>query len=103
MRKPYTAQFTTASASAIAGTDMDGPEPDTTPFDAISTQGNKLLRVWAQRKSPPRHDPANLPVASNTKPTSTNPHHMSPTDGRRQASFSSYSSFVSSLHKAGTL
>ncbi|OAL20197.1 hypothetical protein AYO22_09091 [Fonsecaea multimorphosa] len=24
---------------------MDGPEPDTTPFDAISTQSNKLLRA----------------------------------------------------------
>lgn len=25
---------------------MDGPEPDTTPFDAISVQSNKLLRVY---------------------------------------------------------
>jgi len=25
---------------------MDGPEPDTTPFDAISTQSNKLLRQY---------------------------------------------------------
>ena len=27
---------------------MDGPEPDTTPFDAISVQSNKLLRVRIQ-------------------------------------------------------
>ncbi|KAK4935341.1 hypothetical protein LTR10_023603 [Elasticomyces elasticus] len=25
---------------------MDGPEPDTTPFDAITTQGNKLMRQY---------------------------------------------------------
>ncbi|OQV01501.1 hypothetical protein CLAIMM_06848 [Cladophialophora immunda] len=25
---------------------MDGPEPETTPFDAISTQSNKLLRQY---------------------------------------------------------
>lgn len=25
---------------------MDGPEPETTPFDAISTQSNRLLRIY---------------------------------------------------------
>lgn len=37
VRKPY---ITTNRPLA-----MDGPEPEITPFDAISTQSNKLMRV----------------------------------------------------------
>lgn len=38
MRKPY--------VSASLPTTMDGPEPDTTPFDAITTQSNRLVRQY---------------------------------------------------------
>jgi len=41
MRRPYVSSSLPTTAAT-----MDGPEPDTTPFDAISAQSNKLLRQY---------------------------------------------------------
>jgi len=41
MRVPYVSSSLPTTAAT-----MDGPEPDTTPFDAISAQSNKLFRQY---------------------------------------------------------